>query len=124
MDQDLENRTGANRRERLVEQLDRMVKSGRATEQEAGRLRAARGPDEFDDVVRDIRVRHARTRLDAAIKDGDLSQAEADGLFERLSKGEHPRAVRADLVKIRRRLRSRVPGSGALQDHGQEDFTA
>lgn len=89
-------------RGRLVERLDHMVEAGRVTEDEAGRLRAANGPAEFDDVVRAIRVRHATARLDAAVEDGEMSEEEADGLLVRLRNGEHPRSLRAHLAKFRR----------------------
>jgi len=107
MDDDIETQMGPKNRKRLVERLDTMVESGRVTEQEAGRLRAARGPGEFDDVVRGIRLRHAGTRLHDAVVDGSMSQEEADGYLERLGNGEHPRGLRAHLGKLRSKRHSR-----------------
>ncbi len=106
MDDDLEQRMDTKSRGRLVERLDHMVEAGRVTEDEAGRLRAANGPAEFDDVVRDIRVRHATARLGAAVEDGGMSPEEADGFLGRLRNGEHPRELRGHLAKFRRRPRS------------------
>ncbi len=107
MDAAAENGMGSRRRERVVEQLDHMVESGRVTEQEADRLRAARGTDEFDEVVRGISLRHAETRLESAVADGSMTREEADGFSERLRNGEHPRSLRAHLGKLRPGRRSR-----------------
>ncbi len=101
-DDDLNDRMDSRGRTRLVERLDHMVESGRVTEDEARCLRAAAGPDEFDVVVRSIRLRHAGARLDAAVGQGSLTRKEADGFLERLSNGEHPRSLRAHLAKFRR----------------------
>lgn len=106
MIEELENQTSWKKRERLVERLDHMVESGRVTEDEANRLRAASGPAEFDDATRSISVRHAKARLDAAVEDGGMSQEEADGFLARLRNGEHPRSLRAHLGKFRSRPRS------------------
>jgi polyhydroxyalkanoate synthesis regulator phasin len=102
MDDEPDDTTGVNRRRRLLEQLDSMVGSGRVTDEEAARLRAAHGAEEFDEVVRDISVRHARLRLDTAVEDGSLSQEEAARFIERLQAGEHPRSLRARLGALRR----------------------
>jgi hypothetical protein len=66
MDADAVNDMEWGRRHRLYEALDRMVASGRVTETEAQRLRAAAEPTEFNKAVRDIRIRHAGLKLDAA----------------------------------------------------------
>ncbi|MHB1533891.1 MAG: hypothetical protein ACYC1D_04605 [Acidimicrobiales bacterium] len=78
-----------------------MVASGRVSEQEGERLRAAGGPDEFDAVVGEIRVRHAGARLDAAVAGGAMSQEEADANLARLRNGEHPRSLREHLRSLR-----------------------
>jgi hypothetical protein len=101
MNEDLESQTGWRGRKRLVGRLDKMVESGRLTEEEAERLRGAAQATEFDDVVRDIRVRHAMTRLDAAVVAGSVTQVEVDGFLERLRNGEHPRSLRGHLRKLR-----------------------
>jgi hypothetical protein len=49
--------------ERFAERLDEMVEAGRLTEEEADRLRAAAGPGEFDDVVRETRHEHTMLAL-------------------------------------------------------------
>ena len=92
---------GPKGRERLLERLDKLVESGRVTPAEAAGLRAARGSDEFDSVVRAIRVRHAGTHLGAAVEGGQMTQEEADGHLERLKSGAHPRSLRAHLRRLR-----------------------
>jgi hypothetical protein len=71
-----------------------MVESGRITQEEAARVRAAGESSEFDVAVREIRLRHARERLDQVVEDGRVTKAEADDLRERLNKGDDPRIVR------------------------------
>jgi len=92
---------GNKRHKRLLEQLDKMVRSGRVTEQEAAALRATSSADAFEEVLQGIRVRHASARLASAVGDGSMSQGEADGFLLRLEKGEHPRSLRAHLGKLR-----------------------
>ena len=103
MDEDLEDTTDATRRPRLMRRLDSMVASGRVTDEEAARLRAASSNDEFDEAVRGIRLRHAQTRLDTAVEGGDMTREDADGFIARLGAGEHPRSLRAHLGKFRPR---------------------
>ena len=104
-----------------LERLDQMIESGRVTDREAQRLRAAGTPGEFDETVRDIRLRHAGTRLTSAVADGTMPKEEAGGLLERLRKGEHSGAVRARLRGLRPEDRSgaRGPGSTEHQDTEQ-----
>jgi hypothetical protein len=83
--------------ERIIQQVDRMVASGRITEEEAAQLRRTEGTDEFDLVVGAIRARHAGAHMAAAVTEGDMSQAEADAYVERLRGGEHPKGLRARL---------------------------
>jgi len=82
---------------RIVEQVDRMVASGRLTEEEAGRLRAAEGSDAFEEVVADIRARHAQAHTDAAVAEGRISQSEADGYLDRVRAGEHSKELRGHI---------------------------
>ncbi len=103
MNDDLENEKGPKSRARILERLDKMVASGRVTEAEAARLRTAADPDQFDDAVRSIRIRHAGARLEAAVESGQMTREEADGYLERLGKGEHPRSLRTHLSKLHRR---------------------
>ncbi len=49
--------------DRIIGQLDKMVASGRVTEQEAEQLRASEGTSEFEHVVGEIRARHASVDL-------------------------------------------------------------
>lgn len=108
------------KRKRLAERADQMVKSGRLTEEEAERVRSADKPGEIEDVIRNIRIRHAGTKLGAAVADGSLSREAADGFLERLRKGEHSAALRGALRKLR-------PGAGTLprpQDDPRGDTSA
>ena len=120
MDDDLESKTDGRRRQRLLQRLDQMVESGRVTDREAQRLRAAGTPSEFDETVRDIRLRHAGTRLNSAVADGTVPKEEADGLLERLRKGEHSRSLRARLRRVRPDARSGARGHGPEQEQEQE----
>jgi hypothetical protein len=114
------------RQERLVDRLDKMVDAGRVTEQEAERLRRADTPGEFEDGVLDIRLRHAGTTLDAAVRGGSLTQQEADGLLGRLRDGEHSRALRGQLHSLREPAQSlaRVPNADHATDNPPPDALA
>jgi hypothetical protein len=87
--------------QRIIGQIDKMVASGRITENEAVRLRSAEGTPEFDVAIGDIRARHAGAHMEGAIRAGEMSQEEADGYLERLRSGEHPKGLRAQLAKHR-----------------------
>ncbi len=92
------------KRERIVKNLDSMVESGRVTETEAAHLREAPQPAAFERAIRDIRIRHAATKLDAAVEAGEMSKQDAEAILERLRRGEHSGSLRA-------RLRKPPPGS-------------
>jgi polyhydroxyalkanoate synthesis regulator phasin len=85
---------------RVLEQLDRMVTSGRITQEEANKLRAADGTTEFDEVMTAIRVRHAQAHTDAAVAAGTLSQEDAAAALESIRQGDHS-------GDLRRRIRGR-----------------
>ena len=80
--------------ERLLGQLDAMVRRGWLTEGEANRLRAGVDSGGLDHIALELRVTHARARLDAAVRDATLTRAEADAILLRLQHGEHPRLLR------------------------------
>src|SRR5262245_28223411 len=101
MHDDATNDIDSARRRRLVNRLDTLVASERITEGEAARLRVTMNTGEFDDVIRAIRVRHARTELGGAVAEGRVSEQEADELLERLRNGEHPQSVRSRLHRLR-----------------------
>jgi polyhydroxyalkanoate synthesis regulator phasin len=84
--------------QRVLEQLDRMVTSGRITQEEANRLRKADGTTEFDEVMNAVRARHAQAHIDAAVAAGTMSQEDAAAALESVRQGDHS----ADL---RRRIR-------------------
>jgi hypothetical protein len=100
-----------------VPRVDKMVKSGRLTEDEADRLRAAGDLGAFDSVVRDIRVRHARATLNAALSEGRLTTEEADGLLQRLKNGEHSRSLRDRVRAVRPKVRGGTPPTGSAPPH-------
>jgi polyhydroxyalkanoate synthesis regulator phasin len=81
-------------RDRVLERLDKMFEAGRVTEEEAERVRSATGSDDFEDAVRNIRVRHAREWLEEAVGNGRLTSEEAATVLERLRNGEDPSALR------------------------------
>jgi hypothetical protein len=89
-------------RQRLLERLDRVVRSGQVTDQEATRLRQAESDSEFQAAVAAIRSRHAGARLSAAVEAGQMSQSEADANLERIRRGEHPKGLRAHLGRLGR----------------------
>ena len=91
------------KQERIIEQVEKMVRSGRITEEEAQRLRATEGTADFDAAVGDIRARHAEAHMEGAIAQGEMSQQEADGYLVSLRDGEHPEGLRARLRKYRPR---------------------
>jgi hypothetical protein len=93
----------ARRRARLIQRLDKMVASGRVTEEEAARVRAAGNPEEVNAAMGGIRVRHATPRIAAAVANGKMTQAEADTALAQLRAGEPPRSLRAHLGGLRSR---------------------
>jgi polyhydroxyalkanoate synthesis regulator phasin len=95
--------------ERILQQVGKMVESGRITEEEAARLRATEGMAEFDAAVGVIRARHAGIHMESATASGEMSQEESEGYLERLRNGEHPKGLRARLAKHRPRRHSVTP---------------
>jgi polyhydroxyalkanoate synthesis regulator phasin len=81
----------------MMERLDAMVESGRITPEEATRLRATEGTEEFDDAVAAIRARHAGEHAATSVRDGRISQDEADGLVARVRHGEHSPELRKQI---------------------------
>jgi len=122
MDESLNPDTSGRRRKRLQERADDMAKSGRLTHEEAERLRSAGEPGEFDEVIRSIRLRHAGARLGAAVEDGSVTREEADGFLDRLRKGEHSAALRAQVRKLR--PRSRTPARPRDDDNEGDTSSA
>lgn len=89
---------GEQTRQRLLAQLDKMVESGRVTDEEAAQLRAAGDDhDQFDRVIRNIRQRHASPKLDAAVQAGEMTAEEATGHLADLGHGSHDAELRAHL---------------------------
>ena len=114
MNEEPKNQTGPKQRQRLLQQLDRMVESGRVTEGEASKLRASEDSDAFDETVRSIRERHAAPKLQAAVEGGHMTQEEADANLARIRQGDHLTSLRSQLRKWlpgERRNDSKCPGS-------------
>jgi len=87
-------------RENILRGLDKMVKKGQMTRDEADRLREAADPEEFEVAVRAVRARHAFKRLNGAVKDGTMTKEEADHVIERIKNGEHSRTLRSHLRQL------------------------
>jgi hypothetical protein len=104
------------RLDRLVEQADRMVDSGRLTAEEADQLKAAPDAGRAEAVLRDIRARHAGERLAVAVAQGAMTQAEADDVLERVRGGEHSRRLRSHLAQFRPRRRSKDKPASSSPD--------
>jgi polyhydroxyalkanoate synthesis regulator phasin len=83
--------------ERIMEQLDRMVETGRITAAEAQRLRKTRGTAEFAAALNEVRARHAAVHLDRAVADNGMSTEEAGAYVERIRAGEHSRQLRSEI---------------------------
>lgn len=113
------------RLERVVEQADKMVASGRLTAEEADRLRAAPDPGQTEGVLRDIRARHAGERLDVAVAEGAMTREEADRILEQVRGGEHSRKLRSHLAQFRPRQHSKGRAAPRSSDPASgEDRTA
>ncbi len=96
----MSNQLSSKGRDRIVKQLDQMVKSGHVTEAEAKKLRGAATAREFGDAVQSIRVRHAAAKLRAAVESGHMTQEEVAAYMERLEKGEHPKSHRPHVRRM------------------------
>jgi polyhydroxyalkanoate synthesis regulator phasin len=93
------------KQDRIIKQIDKMVKSGRITEDEAARLRATEGSAAFDQAVGEIRARHAGAHMEESVTAGQMSQEEADGYVEQLKAGDHPKGLRSHLGQLKRERR-------------------
>jgi polyhydroxyalkanoate synthesis regulator phasin len=91
------------KQDRIIKQIDKMMKSGRITDEEATRLRATEGSAEFDQTVGEIRARHAGAHMEESVAAGQMSQEEADCYLERLRGGEHPKGLRSHLGQLKRK---------------------
>ncbi len=87
--------------DRIIEQLDKMVATGRVTEDEAERLRSTEGTEGFGVVVAEIRARHAAVQMESAVQAGEMSREDADEQLNRIRAGEHPKGLRARLRQHR-----------------------
>ena len=126
MDEYLDDPPSPGRRKRIIERLDQMVASGRVTPTEAAKLRSAALPSEFNATILEIRVRHAGTRLTAAVQEGQMTREEADAYLEQMKDGEHPRSLRAHLRRLLPGARNpeRESGAGRRPEHGEDSSGA
>lgn len=83
--------------QRVIERLDAMVENGRITPDEAVRLRASVGTEEFDRVMSEVRARHASEHTAQRVHDGAMSQEVADQLLARVRDGEHSPELRRQI---------------------------
>lgn len=89
--------------DRVTQQLDKMVQTGRMTENEAQRIRDAESTPAFEKAQLAVRVRHAGEHLSAAVADSEVTREEADHQLQRLREGEHPKGLRARLRRQSKR---------------------
>lgn len=71
--------------------VTKMLKGGRVTAEEADRVFNASDAAELERAVGEIRLRHARAKLDADVRQGRMTRDEADLVIQRIQQGEHPR---------------------------------
>lgn len=79
---------------RLFERLDKLVRAGRLSDEEAAGLRTAADTGQLGEAAREIQLRHASARVNEAVADGTLTPEQARVLLERLASGEDPRLLR------------------------------
>lgn len=87
---------------RVLARLDKLVASGRLTAEEAERLRAAGGSSEAEGVLWSIRARHAAGRLRAAVESGEVDEAQADQIVNRVRAGDHTAELRTWVRRLGR----------------------
>jgi polyhydroxyalkanoate synthesis regulator phasin len=83
--------------DRMMEQLDRLVETGRINDAEAQRLRATRGTAEFALALNEVRARHAGVYVDRAVSEGRMSADEARRYLDRVRAGDHSRQLRSEI---------------------------
>ncbi len=79
--------------------LDKLVASGRLTEEESAQLREAAERGELESAARPVQLRHATAALAAAVAAERITQSDADGYLARLRAGEDTHRVRRELRK-------------------------
>jgi hypothetical protein len=77
--------------------LDKLVASGRLTEEESARLREAAGRDDLQSAAGPVQLRHATAVLAQAVADDKITRSEADAYLARLRDGEDAHRVRREL---------------------------
>lgn len=88
---------------------------GRLTDEQRARLAAA-SPEDRDRVLQQVRLQHVRRSLADAVAGGRVSQADADSVLDRLSRGE-------DVHRMRRELRRRGVLPGRTDESGRGSAT-
>lgn len=86
----------------VLKGLDRLVRSGRMTEEEAARIRDAPDASALQEAVLAVRVRHAGGAVDAAVADGSMTSEEGTDILRRIGQGEHSHGLRALLHRFRK----------------------
>jgi hypothetical protein len=77
--------------------LDKLVASGRLTEEESAQLRDTAERDGLTSAAKPIQLRHATAALAEAVAAGKVSQPDADRYLARLRAGEDAHRVRREL---------------------------
>ena len=86
------------------QQLAHMQTSGTITSEEVHAMESG-DAKERDAVMREIQVRHATGRLDAAVATGAITREEASDLMEQVEH-EHSKTLRARINKATRQRRA------------------
>ena len=77
--------------------IDRLVASGRLTEEQGEELRQAATVQELGRRAHAVQLQHASRALADAVAAGKLSRIDADGYLDRLNRGEDAHRVRREL---------------------------
>jgi len=62
---------------------------------------------QVEGVMRSVRMRHAKARLDAAVGAGTISEAEAADLIDQVARGKHAKALRRRINTLTRHGKAR-----------------
>ena len=84
------------------QQLAHLRATGKLTTEDVLALESG-DSEQNDTVMRGVRARHARARLEAAVDAGSVSEEEAADLIQQVKHGYHSRQLRARINKLARR---------------------
>lgn len=75
-------------------QLEHLEATGKITDEEALALRSS-DPGAREGVMRGVRLRHAKARLESAVAEGSVSEEEAGELLRQVAGGGHSQGLRS-----------------------------